>query len=553
MGPADPVRRSRPWPALLSLVALPVAAHLAFSSLGFNPTDDGFILAASRRLLDGQVPHRDFISIRPAGSALLHAPWLLIGGSHTFWIARLAVWFEFALIAWAWTRLAARFTGRPSRPGEEILGTLVAFVLTSSTFPIMPWHTVDALALASGGLWLATSPSTARKSFGYALLGASALCRQNFLPAAPLAALLLGDRRRRCAGVASISPLLLYGALLLGTGALGPALLQLGSRAGLEEAGVRPYLTSPWAGFGVLLGALCGFLAPDRATQRDPADGRHSALSARALAWGLLLGAAFTMMSETGAYPQHASFMLFGAVLGQSLAFAGSRGWSDPAVRVGMLALTVAWCASISIGWSSPALAAGPLAASLMASAWPAGTQADGRRASIRRWALGVGVAAAFAAIGSAARLDVIYRDGPATELSQSLDGIWPGGAGLRTNPQTSALISDLARAVSRTRGRTYAVVADFPGYWVKADQRNPLSIDWPQSTELGTPRLKSRVIADLEALRGRGCILVQKVVTARAAERFDPIEDESYYFIPFYVRSHFQRTGATRWFDIYE
>src|SRR6185436_6835443 len=123
------------WPHALALLALPLAAHLSFSQLGFNPTDDGFILAYSRRLLDGQIPHRDFISIRPVGSALLHAPELLFGGTHTFWISRLAVWFEFALIAWAWTRAVGRITGRPSTRAELLLGTLVAFVMSSFTFP----------------------------------------------------------------------------------------------------------------------------------------------------------------------------------------------------------------------------------------------------------------------------------------------------------------------------------------------------------------------------------------------------------------------------------
>jgi hypothetical protein len=41
-------------------------------SLGFNPTDDGYVLAQASRVLSGQVPHRDIASPRPLGSALLH-------------------------------------------------------------------------------------------------------------------------------------------------------------------------------------------------------------------------------------------------------------------------------------------------------------------------------------------------------------------------------------------------------------------------------------------------------------------------------------------------
>ena len=43
------------------------------STEGFNPSDDGVILAQSYRLLQGQIPHLDFISIRPVGSAVLHS------------------------------------------------------------------------------------------------------------------------------------------------------------------------------------------------------------------------------------------------------------------------------------------------------------------------------------------------------------------------------------------------------------------------------------------------------------------------------------------------
>jgi hypothetical protein len=57
----------RIWP--VAWVALIVAA---VGRLGFNPTDEGFVLAGSYRILHGQVPHLDFISPRPAGSLVIH-------------------------------------------------------------------------------------------------------------------------------------------------------------------------------------------------------------------------------------------------------------------------------------------------------------------------------------------------------------------------------------------------------------------------------------------------------------------------------------------------
>jgi hypothetical protein len=56
----------------LSLAALAAWIFLSFGRLGFNPTDDGYMLAYSHRLLRGEMPHRDFSSPAPVGSPLRH-------------------------------------------------------------------------------------------------------------------------------------------------------------------------------------------------------------------------------------------------------------------------------------------------------------------------------------------------------------------------------------------------------------------------------------------------------------------------------------------------
>ena len=73
------------------LVLVSLLSHLSFSWMGFTPTDEGFTLAHSRRILDGQVPHRDFIIIRPFISPLLHVPEVFFGGDYTLWLSRLFV------------------------------------------------------------------------------------------------------------------------------------------------------------------------------------------------------------------------------------------------------------------------------------------------------------------------------------------------------------------------------------------------------------------------------------------------------------------------------
>ena len=86
---------------------LPLACHLGFSWIGFNPTDDGWMQAVARRMANVEFPHRDFIFVRPALSAVLQIPLVWLGGDYTIWLSRLWGWLTIGGIAWLW-----RLTGR---------------------------------------------------------------------------------------------------------------------------------------------------------------------------------------------------------------------------------------------------------------------------------------------------------------------------------------------------------------------------------------------------------------------------------------------------------
>lgn len=58
---------------LAFIVGATLTSQTLFSSLGFNPTDDGWILVCGRRLVDLQVPYRDFITVHTVGSCFLSA------------------------------------------------------------------------------------------------------------------------------------------------------------------------------------------------------------------------------------------------------------------------------------------------------------------------------------------------------------------------------------------------------------------------------------------------------------------------------------------------
>lgn len=110
---------------------------------GFNPSDDGFILAQSWRLIHGEIPHVDFTSPRPLGSAFIHAPIALLPMGMLA-ISRLFVVFQFFWIA----KMSMKIVFKESELERTFIGfslTAITFLINIGTWPIMAWHTIDGI------------------------------------------------------------------------------------------------------------------------------------------------------------------------------------------------------------------------------------------------------------------------------------------------------------------------------------------------------------------------------------------------------------------------
>lgn len=167
------------WPVgLLIVVAVAVLGD------GFNPTDEGLIAATSQRLLDGQVPHLDFITPRTAASAYLHLPelWLptplfltgrLVALAEVVLLSLLLAWLILDQAPWRWGLGAS-------------LGAAASTMINLNTIPLMPWYTTDGLLLASLGLVLLREGLRRDRdillSLGFASLAVSAMAKQSFAP-----------------------------------------------------------------------------------------------------------------------------------------------------------------------------------------------------------------------------------------------------------------------------------------------------------------------------------------------------------------------------------
>jgi len=245
------------------------------------------------------------------------------------------------------------------------------------------------------------------------------------------------------------------------------------------------------------------------------------------------------------------SFGIFGMVVGVVLYLVSTGAARDgDRTPVVLIALLLAWSASLSVGYNFPALLLGPLFTILAAFVYSIRGSLDPRFLRAALVVAGVAILLGF----GVARPHYIYREQPSSELTKSLDGVLPGGRLIYTNPITYDFLIDLNEATDEvsSRNRRYAIVPDVPGYWVQSRQTNPLPVDWPQPVELGSQHLIDRVTSDLEAERGEVVVMVQKVHAFYLADGFVPL-DEDQYAVVRYVRENFEKTDETGFFELYE
>lgn len=530
------------------LLTVPTVAHLLFSWMGFNPTDDGFTLAYSRRILEGQVPHRDFIIIRPFLSPLIHTPFVLFGGEYTYWVSRFFVWFQFAFISWAWVSVINRAFGYPFNNTTKLFVALVSFVASINLFTLTAWHTTDGIFLTSIGIWvLATQRHPTKGVVGYSLIATAYLCKQSFFLMAPISVLLLGDWREKKYWLAIAAPGAAYCIYLLATGAFSEAILQLTAQTGIVSVGVESYLN-----YAVLLGALGGycsiFLLNTKAvlSLRIKRVLRHAGTSIL-----IVMPTLFVAIGLYLARISTVSYGVFGMVLGVALYYILSKvAWNKDKLTAALLVLLLAWSASLSVGANSPLLALGPLLTLLVAFAYSMRQYLDFRVLQTTLVVMGVAILLSF----SVSRPHHIYYERPFNELSRSLGGVLPGGRLIYTNPNTYEFMANLNEAIDivSARNREYAIIPDVPGYWVQARQTNPLPIDWLFPVELGNQQLAERVIRDLEDERGETIIIAQKVDAFFLADDSRPVDEKDYPVLK-YVRTHFNKTHETEFFELYE
>ena len=169
-------------------VVVPLAYAVLYAPYGMDTTDFGFFYGYPWRLLQGEVPYRDFYYITPPLSLYLHALRLAVTPDGAAILAgKLCFFVEMLAAAWMGAFFLARvFDFDRLRLSLPLVATL-GFVWGVHSFPPMPWHTIDGVFFGSAALLagIAGPPFLAGL-----LAGLCALTKQSYI-LVPLAVLVV--------------------------------------------------------------------------------------------------------------------------------------------------------------------------------------------------------------------------------------------------------------------------------------------------------------------------------------------------------------------------
>jgi hypothetical protein len=477
--------------------------------LGFNPTDDGYILAQSYRVLHGQIPHRDFISVRPAGSPLFHTldfllPMPLLDAS------RLVTTIEMVLTALLWGCVIFRRWPNRWRVWEGIAVAASALV-SIHAFPLMDWHTVDGLLFVSLGLALLFNSK--RATFGLLILGASIVFKQSFF-LAPIIGIVIVTMRASSGerSKAAIRSLLLaaipgaaYLIVMLVLGALPSFVGQMvAANADAFTGHIFKEMLVP-SGLAVGAGVVALLVG---LTVCDSRQSRLVGTLVRSVITLFVLGIALQQHLEIEGTWAIRLEEIAGIVVAWGMIIRRELDWP------GIALLAVGWMTSLSWGYINPNLIGGALGLLAIQRVWFSvewQTGSKNRQWDRRNMVVTIVASVVAFSVITAQWIDTrhtqIYRDTSIGQLTFHLDRLSPDFGSVRTNQSTGTYLEDIKICVERMPAHYVAVLPDNPGIYPLFHLDDPFPLDWILPNELASDG--ARIIQTAKALHRQGDYLV--------------------------------------------
>lgn len=506
-----PVALRRLLYPLLYATFLLVFAFL-FAPLGFNPTDDGVVLAQTARFWSGQIPFIDFVSIRPFGSVLLHWPALLFGDYRLLASRYLSVveigFYSYAFLSLTINKMRVELS-------ELAFWSLagISFALNVHSFPLMAWTTIDALFLVAAGLYL-RSKITADSWWNilaYALLSLAALCRQTFLPVAFLAIWFFQDIRNWRAFIGIVIPFVFFLSYLWWNNCLDAALQQLTvSSTSLRDV-LKILLQYKGAYFGLLIGASVVIAWQWQKHKHWP----WMSWSVVAACFGLAIATMlFLVRSNSYRFLPITLWIALIPMIGSELRFhRASRHYA-----IGVLAFFIVGLTALSIGYPSPALAmAWPWAILLL---WTLKRFTPLVSLQAMTW---ISLIVILIASGFL-RLNYIYREPHSEQLQYKTKH--PGLHGIWMDKHTAEALNELYLWKTHLKGLR-SVLFDFAACRIYETDAGIKKGDWLTQEEFPSKALQESIYKQLSTSNNRYWI-VQKYCSAEMSDTLIPIESRN-------------------------
>ena len=481
----------------LSLLLFFMVFAFRISRIGFNPTDDGLILAQSKRLLLGQIPHLDFLSPRPVGSPLLHTLEILLPFPQIF-TSRLFAIVEVLVTSILISEIVWRGLNCSVPNLLKHLGTVLIFVLNLHNFPLMSWHTIDGVLFCVFATWLLTKTNRKYKTLALIsaglMIGYAPLIKQSFAPMLLVGALIIifdqeALRLRIRALIAIAIPGFFYGLWLIQAGALKTAVDQMTS-------GTVPAISIVWQNRSLFTNTLLCLtvlfsIASFTLRNRDGLKvSRIWRFSEFVLSFSLAAYASRIAIHGDLALTSWANPLLVLSCVAILLTITSER-----QLPVGQIVIvSIAAMTTLSWGYPNPNLLSGGL---LIITVYPFAIcvttfTKQVKLSGIFKQLVGVTSTIVLLACSTAmwcwaesVRENSVYRDLPFNLQTESLSDISPELAGVRSNPQLAQYLGDVKSCVQNHSSENLAVLPDGAIVPFIFEKRNPLRIDWWTPSEL--------------------------------------------------------------------
>lgn len=499
---------------------------------GFNPSDDGVILAQSFRLLAGQVPHLDFISIRPIGSAVFHSISFVIPMPLEL-SARWIVLIQYLIYSflWAWM-LFKTMPNKPNRLFMMIGLAVLIFVLNQNHYNLFPWTTIDAIFFFSIGFFIYWSwkgvklrkPESLTRYFLIILFtGLAALCRQSFaLPAIVLGLVVLFESfAQKRLGIyltgiiTGLLPYWIYAFVLVQHDGMSLFIDQMTGRTELWQTGVVKYAFEFWnSPLLILFIFIIGLLLFFRFSRHQ---GNQNTIIEVLKRWGILIIISIVLLLILlvflrPVYLFKYSFMLFWLLVVMLIIQVVFSKQNSEINNLSFWVLFVSWTSSISMGDNAPVFTIGLLAGTLIILLIHFQDEYSwliNRMIYLKRVALVLFVLL-IVGLGIYSQKSNNYRDLEAKRLHFEIGKVFPGMGRIRTNPRTYQYLTEINKIyndLNKPVGR-FVVLPNASLIYPLLNSQNPFPLDWMQSPEfIGQEEDLSERLAHLDI--GEGIFLL--------------------------------------------